>query len=305
MKKQNGITLIALVISIIVMLILAGVSINAIVGENGVLTKAQNAKLAAEEAAILEELELILFEYNSSEFLGEANGFTSFLADKKADGTIQDYIYLDNLIVKYKDGYYEAISDGEFYEINGKLEDDLSGGGFGDNYIVTPDNLTTNNMEFQAGSSYVVLDKINGEDFNFQIPAGDPVTIKLVGDMTIDNKGYKRSAIDLEEGAVLNLYVYGNVVVNSGYSTQGATGEMGTMDQNEGGEGAYAGIHVPETATLNLYGSGTLVAYGGNASPGGAGTSMSLEQSQSGNGGGRRWRSRSWHRWKWRKWWRI
>ena len=98
MKKQNGITLISLVISIIVMLILAGVSINAIVGENGVLTKAQNAKLSSEEAARLEELELILLEYNSSEFLGESDGFAAFLADKKADGTIQDYIYLDNLI---------------------------------------------------------------------------------------------------------------------------------------------------------------------------------------------------------------
>ena len=41
--KSNGITLIALVITIIVMLILAGVSLNATIGENGILTQAKNA----------------------------------------------------------------------------------------------------------------------------------------------------------------------------------------------------------------------------------------------------------------------
>ena len=42
---QNGITLIALVISIIVMLILAGVSLNATIGDNGIITQAQNATI--------------------------------------------------------------------------------------------------------------------------------------------------------------------------------------------------------------------------------------------------------------------
>lgn len=38
--KNGGITLIALVITIIVLLILAGISINLVLGENGVLAKA-------------------------------------------------------------------------------------------------------------------------------------------------------------------------------------------------------------------------------------------------------------------------
>mgnify|MGYP003301385497 CR=1 FL=1 len=54
MKKQNGITLIALVISIIVMLILAGVSINAVIGDNGVISKAQET-LYLQSCAVLEE----------------------------------------------------------------------------------------------------------------------------------------------------------------------------------------------------------------------------------------------------------
>ena len=40
MNKQKGITLIALVITIIVLLILAGISIATLTGENGILKKA-------------------------------------------------------------------------------------------------------------------------------------------------------------------------------------------------------------------------------------------------------------------------
>ena len=43
-KNKNGITLIALIITAIVLLILAGVSLTLISGENGILTKAKNAK---------------------------------------------------------------------------------------------------------------------------------------------------------------------------------------------------------------------------------------------------------------------
>ena len=51
---KAGITLIALVISIIVMLILAGVSLNATIGNNGIITQAQNATYM-QSIAILEE----------------------------------------------------------------------------------------------------------------------------------------------------------------------------------------------------------------------------------------------------------
>lgn len=52
--QKNGITLIALVISIIVMLILAGVSLNAVIGDNGIITQAQTATYM-QSIAVLEE----------------------------------------------------------------------------------------------------------------------------------------------------------------------------------------------------------------------------------------------------------
>ena len=57
-KNTKGITLIALVITIIVLLILAGVSIAMLTGQNGILTQAQRAKTSTEQANAKEKIEL-------------------------------------------------------------------------------------------------------------------------------------------------------------------------------------------------------------------------------------------------------
>lgn len=44
LKKNNGVTLVALVVTIVVMLILAGVSVNIMLGDNGLIIKAQEIK---------------------------------------------------------------------------------------------------------------------------------------------------------------------------------------------------------------------------------------------------------------------
>ena len=50
LKESKGITLIALVITIIVLLILAGVTIATLTGNNGILGKANDAKTQTEQA---------------------------------------------------------------------------------------------------------------------------------------------------------------------------------------------------------------------------------------------------------------
>ena len=57
-KQKNGITLIALVITIIVLLILAGVSIAMLTGQNGILTQAQNAKTTNADKSAEEKIKL-------------------------------------------------------------------------------------------------------------------------------------------------------------------------------------------------------------------------------------------------------
>ena len=56
-KNINGITLIALVITIIVLLILAGVSIAILTGQNGILTQAQKSKQLAKKAEVKERIQ--------------------------------------------------------------------------------------------------------------------------------------------------------------------------------------------------------------------------------------------------------
>ena len=61
MRDTRGITLIALVITIIVLLILAGVSISLLSGDNGILNKASSAKSNTEQSGVLEEIRLKLY----------------------------------------------------------------------------------------------------------------------------------------------------------------------------------------------------------------------------------------------------
>lgn len=60
MRNQKGITLVALVITIIVLLILAGVSISLVVGQNGVLNQASNAVVTNKAASVKEKISTAL-----------------------------------------------------------------------------------------------------------------------------------------------------------------------------------------------------------------------------------------------------
>ena len=59
-KDKKGITLAALVVTIIVLILLAGVSVNLVIGNNGIIAKAQIAKKNAENAAWLEKAQMIV-----------------------------------------------------------------------------------------------------------------------------------------------------------------------------------------------------------------------------------------------------
>ena len=58
-KNNHGITIIALVVTIIVLLILAGISIVSITGDNGIINKSDEAKVETEIATYKEQLEVI------------------------------------------------------------------------------------------------------------------------------------------------------------------------------------------------------------------------------------------------------
>ena len=88
LKNNKGITLIALVITIIVLLILAGVSIAMLTGENGILTQAENSK---EDTAMAEAADKINMALN-----GE---FANLLADGEFTGTKDELLANNGLDV--------------------------------------------------------------------------------------------------------------------------------------------------------------------------------------------------------------
>lgn len=71
LKKEKGITLIALVITIIVLLILAGISITSLTGKNGLLTQAENAKENTRGEEIQEYINLTISENEIANNTGE------------------------------------------------------------------------------------------------------------------------------------------------------------------------------------------------------------------------------------------
>ena len=93
-KKTKGMTLISLVVSIVVLLILAGVSIVTLSGENGILTQAQNAvektKIAEEQANLMLADKMIEVMSNVSGEHGEI-GIASILSELKTEGYIENY----------------------------------------------------------------------------------------------------------------------------------------------------------------------------------------------------------------------
>ena len=60
MRNQRGVTLIALVVTIIVLLILAGVSIAMLTGDNGILTQATSSRTATARAEAVEKINMTL-----------------------------------------------------------------------------------------------------------------------------------------------------------------------------------------------------------------------------------------------------
>ena len=77
-EKNKGITLIALVITIIILLILAGVTISMLTGENGILKRAREAKEKMEIATEEEQNTLLQYEYEIAKMQGEISETETF-----------------------------------------------------------------------------------------------------------------------------------------------------------------------------------------------------------------------------------
>lgn len=65
MKKQNGITLIALVVTIVLLLIIAGIGLNTVFGDEGIFTKARIADFKNELGIVSDAVKLELIQFKT------------------------------------------------------------------------------------------------------------------------------------------------------------------------------------------------------------------------------------------------
>ncbi len=129
MRKSKGITLIALVITIIVLLILAGVSLSLITGSDGILKKATVATDKNEVESAKEQAELLVADciadfyeekYGNGRELGNAG---TYVKDTLTEGKEVGRYWIktqDSLITVYKNEEQNRIVDG-IIEDNGKI----------------------------------------------------------------------------------------------------------------------------------------------------------------------------------------
>ena len=133
LKKEKGITLIALVVTIAILLILAGISIGVLTGDNGIIDQAHTAKEDTEIASWEEQIDVAIIDAENKHRTPTLDDVKEELKNK---GIINDYSQVD------KDG---VITTNEpVYEIAGKLDDYLP---------FTPGKFAEKNEEYTDESS--------------------------------------------------------------------------------------------------------------------------------------------------------
>ncbi len=126
-KKERGITLIALIVTIIVLLILAGVALKMVAGEQGILNRSEKAVQKYESAEAKEEVSLKIMEYQQEFY--EAKFSESGI---DANEEVRDWIYktygekeiqTTNYVfsIKKEGDAYEVKVEGEKFFITGTM----------------------------------------------------------------------------------------------------------------------------------------------------------------------------------------
>ena len=171
-KTNKGITLIALVITIVVLLILAGVTISAVSGDNGILTRAADSKEKTEIADIKEELQRkILEEQITNDGDLTETALETILTSK---GTLSDETDILDRKLKTTKGNYE-IPVRDIW--NGTFSGGTSGGGGGSGLTDTADTKPATAMptgatvvEADPSKGIVIKDSKNNEWVWIEVP---------------------------------------------------------------------------------------------------------------------------------------
>lgn len=262
--QNTGITLIALIISIIVLLILAGVTIASLAGENGLLSRAISAKEYTDEAREKEILQISAFAVISKEKYG-------VLSKEKLDNELNNYSEIDSteqitegIIVTFKSNRsYLVKSNGEVFKYNDII---ISG-------LVVKDGdtiLEENCKSVQLGKNLTIT-------FEASIPGGNIISItpaisyitsgeksktftivgetrdgkKITKEYTVDLKSYYNIR-DIQIGDYVQYDVeYQDMYISShNYSS---TNGWRLLNFNRNNDGTYSNVELISTGIPALF----------------------------------------------------
>ena len=180
LTNEKGITLMALIVTIIVLLILAGISISMLAGDNGIIKKATEAADVTETATIKEQIQLAVLDA-LTEGLGKIESTESL------DNSLQNYVEKEyNLTGDPENGWTITVPEKEItYQVdgNGKLvEEEYEEIIDNSKSLVLGlvDDLGTRSTIYLYGNS----DQITSGNITITMPDDSTQTITAVSDNT-------------------------------------------------------------------------------------------------------------------------
>lgn len=162
-RKMKGITLVALVVTVVVLLILAGVSLNLVLGENGIIKKAQEAAAQTDESSATESMSMYLTGLRLANVDGENFRLADYLSSNVGNDGIEDF--LNN-----GDGYAQVAYKGYKYLVN--LEDytfEYLGKTDGNGVNRHIKQVLDNNNEDVPGIAMVEAGELETEDLGWKV----------------------------------------------------------------------------------------------------------------------------------------
>lgn len=201
MKSLNnrGITLIALVITIIVLLILAGVSIATLTGENGILTRASEADIETRAATVEEKKNLWKTEKQTDNYTGEntAQTLEELLDDLEGEDLITGeertkieetgHVVIGSKDISFVDGLTEAS-----YTITSSLDE------VNFNKIITEGDIAIEKPGFTSYTIEGISASKEGEYVTSGSVAGKSGNLEIIGD--INDATFKYTLTNFMQG---------------------------------------------------------------------------------------------------------
>ena len=192
LKSMNGITLVSLIVTIIILLILAMVSISLIMN-NGIITKSKTAVDKYSEEEIGEQMKLAYSEYQMSKFTSDSQDLDQIIKIKLENiygaGNVDIISLEENIVIKVNSN-----GDQKFYEYNPstskskKLQKGINYNGKIPSEIQPGDDITIVTEKFKV---FAVADgKIKAMPYYNITLTDKPVQSKNAGKITFSSANY-------------------------------------------------------------------------------------------------------------------